>query len=318
MLQNTNHNFQWVKLDKQFFGFQKDLCIWVAYFPPAMSSYTKSLGVDMFACIESDITRKFGDANILICGDCNARIGTNPDYILQDDNTFLPLFQSYPVDQSITKRKSRDVKIDTKLKELLDLCISQQLRVLNGRTLGDLQGNYTCFTPNGASVVDYTIVSEDALQNILYFKILEFNPTLSDCHCKLEWEMSANYSLTPTSSEECSMHPMPLRYIWSENYTSAFQEALSSSALQLEIDHFLSTTDMETVTNINTAASELANIFTNAADISLKKSKILKQITTKSKKWFDNDLRSNRQNLINFGKVYTKYPKDPYVKKKVI
>ena len=78
--------------------------------PPTMSSYTKSLDVDMVACIESDITRKFGDANILICGDCNARIGTNPDYILQDDNTFLPLFQSYPVDQSITKRKSRDMK----------------------------------------------------------------------------------------------------------------------------------------------------------------------------------------------------------------
>ena len=130
--------------------------------------------------------------------------------------------------------------------------------------------------------------------------------------------MSANYIVTPTSSEECSMHPMPLRYIWSEYSTSAFQEALSSSALQLEIDHFLSTTDMDTVTNINTAASELANIFTNAVDISLKKSKILKKITTKSKKWFDNDLRSSRQNLINFGKVFTKYPKDPYVKKKVI
>ena len=71
---------------------------------------------------------------------------------------------------------------------------------------------------------------------------------------------------------------------------------------------------MDTVTNINTATSGLANIFTNAADISLKKSKI----TTKSKKWFDNDLRSSRQNLINFGKVCTKYPKDPYVKKKVI
>ena len=79
--------------------------------PPAMSSYTKRLDVDMFACIESDNTRKFGYVNILICGDCNAIIGTNPDYILPNDNTFLLLFQSYPVDQSITKRKSRDMKI---------------------------------------------------------------------------------------------------------------------------------------------------------------------------------------------------------------
>jgi hypothetical protein len=80
------------------------------------------------------------------------------------------------------------------------MCISHQLKVLNGRTLGDLHGNYTCYAHNGASVVDYTIVSENALKNILYFKISEFNPTSSDCHCKLEWEMSANYSLTPASS----------------------------------------------------------------------------------------------------------------------
>ena len=93
-------------------------------------------------------------------------------------------------------------------------------------------------------MVDYTIESENALINILYYKISEFNPTLSDCHCKLEWEMSANYSLTPTSSEECSMHPMPLRYIWSEDSTSA----LSSSALQLQIDHFLSKTNIHILT----------------------------------------------------------------------
>jgi hypothetical protein len=54
-----------------------------------MSSYTKSIDVDMFACIESDITRKFGDVNILICGDCNERIGINPD-----DNTFIPIISS--------------------------------------------------------------------------------------------------------------------------------------------------------------------------------------------------------------------------------
>ena len=58
--------------------------------PSAMPSYTNSLDVDMFACIESDITRKFGDVNILICGDCNARIGTNPDYI----SSFITIISS--------------------------------------------------------------------------------------------------------------------------------------------------------------------------------------------------------------------------------
>ena len=73
--------------------------------PPAMSSYTKSLDVDSFACIESDITRKFGDANILICGDCNARIGTNPDYILQNDNTFLPFSNHIQLNKALQNVK---------------------------------------------------------------------------------------------------------------------------------------------------------------------------------------------------------------------
>jgi hypothetical protein len=67
----------------------------------------------------------------------------------------------YKTDKNILKRQSRDTKIDHRGKELLDLCISNQLSILNGRVLGDMFGNYTCYTPNGASVVDYVLVSEN-------------------------------------------------------------------------------------------------------------------------------------------------------------
>ena len=57
-------------------------------------------------------------------------------------------------------------------------------------------GNYTCYTPNGASVVDYVLVSENILEQILFVHVSSFVPTLSDCHCKLEWEISANYCIS--------------------------------------------------------------------------------------------------------------------------
>ena len=38
---------------------------------------------------------------------------------------------------------------------LLDRCIDNQLYILNGRTLGDLIGQYTCHTPRGSSTVDF-------------------------------------------------------------------------------------------------------------------------------------------------------------------
>ena len=52
---------------------------------------------------------------------------------------------------------------------------------------------YTCHTPNGSSTVDYVLVSESILDQILYFRILNCIPTLSDKHCKLEWELLVKY-----------------------------------------------------------------------------------------------------------------------------
>ena len=85
--------------------------------------------------------------------------------------------------KQILKRQNTGKTLDSRGKNLLDYCISYQLRILNGRVLGDAFGKYTCFTPQGCSVVDYVIVSEGILDQILYFCINDFVATISDCHC---------------------------------------------------------------------------------------------------------------------------------------
>lgn len=67
------------------------------------------------------------------------------------------------------------------------------MRVLNGIVLGDMFGRYTCHTQNGSSTVDYVLVSESIMDQILYFRVPNCIPTLSDTHCKLEWELPAKY-----------------------------------------------------------------------------------------------------------------------------
>ena len=56
------------------------------------------------------------------------------------------------------------------------------LRILNGRTTGDLLGQFACHTPNGCSVVDFFIVSENLFNNISFFKVSNLLADLSD-HC---------------------------------------------------------------------------------------------------------------------------------------
>lgn len=113
----------------------------------------------------------------------------------------------YQIDKILLERKSPDVNIDHRGKELIAMCVGNQLRILNGRTLGDMFGHFTCYTPNGASVVDYVIVSENILDQVLHFKISEFIPTLSDTHCKLEWTMSAHFNVSKKKSGKCRNLP---------------------------------------------------------------------------------------------------------------
>ena len=53
---------------------------------------------------------------------------------------------------------------------------------LNGRTTGDRLGNFTCFTYNGAGVMDYAIVGHNVSENFLYFTAHPLTLLSNHCH----------------------------------------------------------------------------------------------------------------------------------------
>lgn len=315
ILKTTIPDIQWIKLEKEFFGFIKDLFICIVYNPPEGSSYSKNLDYDILDCLEKDIVSYQKQGNILLCGDFNARVATYPDFIIHDDNYFTPLYQSYRSDKQILKRNSKDEKIDKRGRDLLDLCISNQIRIMNGRVLGDTFGKFTCYTPNGASTVDYVLLSESVLDQILYMKVSNFLPTLSDCHCMLEWSLCAKYCTEPNNSDVCT-HEMSPGFIWSDDSRELFKKALESDEIQHRLNTFLNTDSSDPGFSIDAASLELADIIHSAAIKSLKRKKRPKYCgkNNRNKKWFDIDLFRMRKRLINYGKIYSKYPNDPAVK----
>ena len=106
---------------------------------------------------------------------------------------YLPVAENYLQDKKIRYRISQDTVVDTRGRELIDLCIKSQLRILNGRSFGDSQGMYTFHNYNGNSVVDYMIVSENLLSQILYFNVGLNIPTFSD-HSKISCKIMAKFS----------------------------------------------------------------------------------------------------------------------------
>ena len=89
------------------------------------------------------------------------------------------------------------------------------MRIINGRCTGDLFGDYTCFNSHGQSTVDYLISSEKLFSQILYFNVSEFISTLSDCHCKISWEIIAKFqepNMCNTNPD--NTFPAPQNFIW--------------------------------------------------------------------------------------------------------
>ena len=170
-LEHKNDNYIWLKLCKTFFCLTEDIFLCYIYDPPACSSYTQSLKEDLLDLIEKDISTYSQKGQIILAGDFNARINASEqDFIINENlNTNIPLFDDYSPDIDILPRYSMDTITSARGKILNDLCIQSGLRILNGRTMGDFIGKYTCHTPRGSSVVDYMIVSESLLCNISFF-----------------------------------------------------------------------------------------------------------------------------------------------------
>ena len=77
-----------------------------------------------------------------------------------DSDQYAPLPPEYNVDVPLV-RKSKDDTINSYGKELLELCISCEVRIINGRVGSDGgKGDFTCHTPRGNSTVDYSGTSE--------------------------------------------------------------------------------------------------------------------------------------------------------------
>ena len=88
--------------------------------------------------------------DLVLMGDLNARTQRLPDLLLNENNDHIPVPPPdlYETDTAETDfRNNIDNGSNSYGAKFLNLCKTLPLRILNGRFLGDLLGNYTCFTP---------------------------------------------------------------------------------------------------------------------------------------------------------------------------
>ena len=107
----------------------------------------------------------------------NARTGKENDSITDESGKFIP-GGDIPPPPNLTERRNFDNShniVNDHGKQLLDLCKTCDLRILNSRSKGDTLGKFTFHSINGISTVDYIIVSHVLFTSVQGFAVKQPN-----------------------------------------------------------------------------------------------------------------------------------------------
>ena len=154
-----------IKLKKSSLNTPNDIFIINTYIRPSNSKlkYTKIKGAETFDNLNIILDNLSGKGDIILCGDFNARIQATSDYLINDNSQhYIHLPTDYEPDSQLP-RNTCDLFSNAFKTTFLDTIISNELVLLNGRTLGDFKGDYTCLNSNGPSVIGYFAVYSDII-----------------------------------------------------------------------------------------------------------------------------------------------------------
>ena len=125
-------------------------------------------------------------------GDFNSRLGNkHKDCIITKTNEFLPIDHFIIKIDILTFRNSQDkIKTNISGKHLADLCMINNLKILNCRKIGDLTGKYICHQYNGSCIVDYIIAEPNIFNKVNYYQVLLL--TTCSYHCQIVVNIDTN------------------------------------------------------------------------------------------------------------------------------
>jgi hypothetical protein len=312
IIEQTCSELVWLKLEKKYFHIGKDIYLAFTYITPSNSTYTRRAVLDVFSELEKGIARHSGDGNVVVMGDLNARTAIEQDYIARDCDTNLPLYNNYLPDMELPERNNQDRhKVDDQGKRLLDLCISTGMRILNGRTLGDLMGSLSCFKYNGASTVDYGLTDSEMVPKVMHFKVHDYLNDTSD-HCKISIGLQVGLQYSQHhNNQHLDTNVSRNKYIWATDSQDKFRNTLQSTEFQNKI----TATSQLSTGSVNEILSAVNDIMHTAAEEALQyrpvhsRKRHHKKHKPVRKKWYDGECSDMKKILIHMGK---KMKSDPF------
>ena len=182
--------------------------------------------------------------------------------------------QYYEIDSITSIKNNQDISINYYGQKLLDFCIAVKLRVLNGRTIGSLQGHTTYVGNKGHSTVDLVLASEIChLQSglihylsVLYLKHLSYNRRILLKISSLN-PISTHSLRNQIEPKNVTLDEKQSQYKKKKTLEKDYSERISQETKKVK-NSIINTTN-KSISDIDDILGKLQNTFISAADIGL-------------------------------------------------
>lgn len=314
----------WIKICKTYFKLDKDIYVGGVYLPPEKSTFYMTKQDDPWGIIENEVMQFQNVGEVVMLGDFNARTGDLKDFVSKMGPDIEVVGNYSTPDISVLDRlgrKERQNNDSTKNsfgKTLIELCKNADLRILNGRTIGDLQGAFTSFQYNGRSVVDYCIVPERLMP---VFKCFIVSPPshLSD-HASIKTNVEFDTAMGRDGVVDPGHYMSPKVWKkWDSKSKTQFQNALQHERIKQMNQSIKERYQLGELNNPTAYAEGLTKIIGSAAEMSLqlrttnRKRNGNKAKGRGNKLGFDTECRVLKNKVLSLANNVQRYPKDPII-----
>ena len=304
----------WLELEADYFGWAENLYLANTYCPPHSSIYYNN----HLERLELEIVDFLNSGKVVIMGDLNCRIGKEPDYITNDElDSYIPLPNNYNVDENIKERAYCDTQLNINGKHLLETCISNNLRIMNGRFVGDSMGRYTYYSVLGASTIDYGICHKSLLDLIQYFIVLPITE-YSD-HCQICFSLKCSKLQTKNNqNSEITYEKIPLKASpkWKDWSKQAYIESLTQGENIYKLIEYMNRGYELKPESANKAAEDLTKLIREIAEqaIVLSKPKHNTNNQKRNKLGYDSECHQQKKKLRRLSKQLHSSPNNNNIK----
>ena len=315
----SEETVHWLIFDKNYFGLKRNLHVGNAYIVPETSPFYR---FDAFDIIEKDIDRLNPDEDVIVCGDLNAYSNVELDYIIDPYGRDLEFMDNPEINDicQFNKENMDEIKnlhdacalgrfscdkkkLNTNGKDLINLCKSRGLLIINGRISEDTGiGEYTRYDHLGSpSVVDYVLANARLFKQFNYFKVQPKVPE-SD-HLPITFSIGCNKIKSENTVCDKLQFCEPLRRIhWENEDLEKINNALDDDISLYHLNAFRETmSDFLEPDNVGLALTAFINqAITRVCSFQISQRKSHNK-RKQGPVWFDTELRTLRSKAVCAG-----------------